>query len=149
MPWLVSKAAFLVGMLFICFWFKVYLGSVQGSILGPVLPVIFVSPILDVRDMFAFADDSFIPLWYNSLSGLIVNMEKFSRDNHKVAKAIWSQSQQWENRAVFILQKKCRTNQGQNWRYAIKLVNCILFSKIWINDFLCQKEILWISELMK
>jgi hypothetical protein len=35
------------------------LGTVQGSILGPVLYAMFVSPIFDIVPMLAFADDSY------------------------------------------------------------------------------------------
>jgi hypothetical protein len=40
--------------------FDLLLGSVQGSILGPVLYAIFVSPLFMIEDLDLFADDSFI-----------------------------------------------------------------------------------------
>ena len=38
--------------------YEVLLGTVQGSVLGPVLYAIFISPIFDLEDMSAFADDN-------------------------------------------------------------------------------------------
>ena len=35
-------------------------GTVQGSILGPILYAIFVSPLFDLTDLSNFADDNFI-----------------------------------------------------------------------------------------
>jgi hypothetical protein len=40
--------------------FDLLLGTVQGSILGPTLNPIFVSPLFDLYDLSAFADDTFI-----------------------------------------------------------------------------------------
>jgi hypothetical protein len=48
----------------------------NGSILGPVLYAISVSPIFDIADMSAFADDTFIPKANASLPLLIKDMEK-------------------------------------------------------------------------
>ncbi len=56
--------------------FNLHLGTVQGSILGPVLYAIFVSPIFDIPDMSAFADDTFIPKWNVLVTQLIVDMKK-------------------------------------------------------------------------
>ena len=33
---------------------------IQGSVLGPVLYAIFISPIFDLEDMSAFADDNYV-----------------------------------------------------------------------------------------
>jgi hypothetical protein len=38
-------------------------GTVQGSILGPVLYAIFVSPLLDLTDITLFADDNYALVW--------------------------------------------------------------------------------------
>ena len=35
------------------------LGTVQGSVLGPVLYAIFVSPLFDIIPVLSFADDSY------------------------------------------------------------------------------------------
>ena len=56
--------------------YDLLLGTVQGSILGPVLYAIFVSPLFDLEDFFAFADDTFI-LRIGSDMGLVIrSMEK-------------------------------------------------------------------------
>ena len=51
-------------------------GTVQGSVLGPVLYAIFVSPIFDLTKITNFADDNFIIRWNKVLSKLIVDLEK-------------------------------------------------------------------------
>jgi hypothetical protein len=56
--------------------FDLLLGTVQGSILGPFLYAIFVSPIFDNEFMFAFADDIFVPKTNNYTTELIDDMEK-------------------------------------------------------------------------
>ena len=35
-------------------------GTIQGSVLGPILYAIFVSPLFDLADITNFADDNFI-----------------------------------------------------------------------------------------
>jgi hypothetical protein len=40
--------------------FDLLLGTVQGSVLGPILYAIFVSPIVDIVPLLTFADDSYI-----------------------------------------------------------------------------------------
>ena len=57
-------------------FFDLHLGTVQGSILGPVLYAIFVSPMFDIAEFSAFADDTFIPKSDSSLPRLIVDIEK-------------------------------------------------------------------------
>ena len=56
--------------------FDLLLGTVQGSILGPVLYAIFVSPLFALEELFGFADDTFIPRMGDCLSALIFDMEK-------------------------------------------------------------------------
>ena len=56
--------------------YDLLLGTVQGSILGPVLYAIFVSPMFDLADLSAFADDTFIPMSNSSITKLITDMEK-------------------------------------------------------------------------
>jgi hypothetical protein len=51
-------------------------GTVQGSILGPILYAIFVSPLFDLADMTLFADDNYVLKWNKILSALIDDMEK-------------------------------------------------------------------------
>ena len=56
--------------------FDLLLGTVQGSILGPILYAIYVSPMFDKHFLLAFADDTFIPKFNTSLPNLIESMEK-------------------------------------------------------------------------
>ena len=45
------------------------LGTVQGSIHGPILYAIFVSPIFDMQDLIKFANDNFIIKSYKEVEG--------------------------------------------------------------------------------
>jgi hypothetical protein len=51
--------------------FDLLLGTVQGSILGPVLYAIFISPVFELEPMLAFADDTFITRVGEDKSALI------------------------------------------------------------------------------
>ena len=87
--------------------YDVLLGTVQGSVLGPVLYALFIAPSFDLEEMSAFADDNFTIRWHRDLevaklrlemslaviiswlskSGLKVNANKteichFSRNDH-------------------------------------------------------------------
>ena len=55
--------------------YDLLLGTVQGSILGPVLYAIFVSPVFDLEKLFAFADDKFVPKIGDNLPELVKTME--------------------------------------------------------------------------
>ncbi len=46
-------------------------GTVQGSVLGPILYAIFVSPLFDLMHMTNFAEDNFVVIWNNQISGVI------------------------------------------------------------------------------
>ena len=56
--------------------YDLLLGTVQGSILGPILYAIFVSPMFDVCELSSFADDNFIPRCNKDLPPLINDMER-------------------------------------------------------------------------
>jgi hypothetical protein len=56
--------------------YELLLGTVQGSILGPVLYAIFASPMFKIADLDAFADDTFFSRWNRSLPELIFDMEQ-------------------------------------------------------------------------
>ena len=56
--------------------FDLQLGTVQGSILGPVLYAIFVSPLFMIEDLDLFADDSYITRSNKNVNELVVDMEK-------------------------------------------------------------------------
>ena len=51
-------------------------GTIQGSILGPILYALFVSPLFDLTQITNFADDNFYVEWNADLGALIVNLEK-------------------------------------------------------------------------
>ena len=51
-------------------------GTVQGSILGPILYAIFVSPLFDLADMTKFADDNFVIKCNKHIANLITDMKK-------------------------------------------------------------------------
>ena len=40
-------------------------GTIQGSVLGPILYALFVSPLFDLDDLINFADDNFCALISN------------------------------------------------------------------------------------
>jgi endonuclease/exonuclease/phosphatase family metal-dependent hydrolase len=54
----------------------IQLGTIQGSILGPILYAIFVSPLFDVEYFLAFADDNYVPKFGFDQESLIKDMEK-------------------------------------------------------------------------
>ena len=51
-------------------------GVIQGSILGPILYAIFVSPLFDISRLTNFADDNFILRWNKLTGALVIEMEK-------------------------------------------------------------------------
>jgi hypothetical protein len=61
-------------------FFNLLLGTVQGSILGPIFYAIFVAPLLDLEYLEGFADDMFITRSGRDLKTLTSDME-FSLDN--------------------------------------------------------------------
>ena len=48
----------------------------QGSILGPILYAIFVSPLFDLEKLVKFADDNFAVRWAKSIGEVKTKMEK-------------------------------------------------------------------------
>jgi hypothetical protein len=104
--WLRDRAAFVEVSVDRSMLYDINIGTVQGSILGPVLFSLFVSPVFELQNIVAYADDTYtvtssrskgnlvtnigvaltaISLWFQS-SGLKVNEEKtelaiFYKDN--------------------------------------------------------------------
>jgi hypothetical protein len=56
--------------------FNLLLGTVQGSILGPILYAIFVAPLFEIEYLEGFADDMFIPREGSNITTLISEMER-------------------------------------------------------------------------
>jgi hypothetical protein len=94
--WLKDRAAFVEVSVDRSMLYDINIGTVQGSILGPVLFSLFVSPVFELRNIVAYADDTYtltssvskenvimdigealtaISLWFQS-SGLKVNEDK-------------------------------------------------------------------------
>ena len=51
-------------------------GTIQGSVLGPILYALFVSPLFDITQLTNFADDNYCLEWDTDLALLITKMEK-------------------------------------------------------------------------
>ena len=49
-------------------------GTVQGSILGPILFSLFVSPLIDLAKITLFADDNYVIVWNKHRGDLIIEM---------------------------------------------------------------------------
>ena len=56
--------------------YDLLLGTVQGSILGPILYAIYVAPLFHLQDMLAFADDSYVLRSNINQTDLIKDMKK-------------------------------------------------------------------------
>jgi hypothetical protein len=56
--------------------YNCFSGTVQGSILGPFLYAVYVSPLFDLQKLTNFADDNFIVRWNRQIEVLIDDMEK-------------------------------------------------------------------------
>ena len=50
-------------------------GTVQGSILGPILYAIFVTPLFDLHNLTNFADDNYIIRWNSDMRCLVTDLE--------------------------------------------------------------------------
>ena len=50
-------------------------GTVQGSILGPLLYALFVSPLFDLACMTMFADDNYVIVWHKQLNILSIEIK--------------------------------------------------------------------------
>ena len=53
-------------------------GTIQGSVLGPILYALFVSPLFDLTQLTNFADDNFYLEWNTNLARLLIDMETFT-----------------------------------------------------------------------
>ena len=55
--------------------YEIDYGTIQGSILGPVLYAIYVSPLFDLTQLSNFADDNFALTWHTNKQSAINEME--------------------------------------------------------------------------
>ena len=67
-------------------------GTIQGSILGPILYVILVSPIFELEKLSNYANVNYIVRWKSSIKVFVSDMKTSPRSNHKMAKRLRSQS---------------------------------------------------------
>ena len=56
-------------------FFEINHGTIQGSILGPVLYAIYVSPLFDITNLSNFADDNYALTWNANKDSAITSME--------------------------------------------------------------------------
>ena len=54
------------------------LGTIKGSVLGPILHALFVSPLFDICNLTNFADDNYCLSWNTDLQALVVALLKLS-----------------------------------------------------------------------
>ena len=50
-------------------------GTIQGSVLGPILYAIFVSPLFDLTEITNFADDNFVLEFNTNINQLVIDLE--------------------------------------------------------------------------
>ncbi len=106
--------------------FYILLGTVQGSILGPVLYAIFVSPVFDIDDLSAFADDKYIQKSSTSLTKLIVDIEKSLEAITKWLKKSGLIVNQGKTEACLFCKHNCAPVD-------LKIVEVTISTKKWIN----------------
>ena len=56
-------------------FYEINYGTIQGSILGPILYAIYVSPLFDLTELCNFADDNFALTWHKNKQIAITLME--------------------------------------------------------------------------
>ena len=56
--------------------FESNVGTIQGSVLGPILYALFVSPLFDLAKITNFADDNFCLVWNREIEALVVDLER-------------------------------------------------------------------------
>ena len=57
-------------------FFEIYHGTIQGSILGPILYAIYVSTLFDITNLSNFADNNYALTWSKSRLNTIILMEE-------------------------------------------------------------------------
>ena len=72
--WL-SQRKYYVTLNGICsMFYDLHSGIIQGSILGPFLYTVYVSPLFDITDLSSFVDDNFVIKWNSNLTELKEDM---------------------------------------------------------------------------
>lgn len=105
--------------------FKTHRGTVQGSVLGPILFSLFIAPVFDVvDDLLAFADDSYTMEEAASISELIPRLQT------KVDKVyIWLKDSGLvvnESKTEFIIFKRKSYQNSQSQKVSIQVgLECI------------------------
>ena len=74
--WLQNRSFYICIDDHVSIMYDLLLGTVQGSILGPILYAIFVSPLFDICDLNSFADDIYITKWSKNVQELTMDMER-------------------------------------------------------------------------
>jgi hypothetical protein len=114
--WLTNRSYYVsVGGGNSCF-FDLLLGTVQGSVLGPVLYAIFVSPLFDIVPVLSFADDS-----YNISTN--VNKNQLIKDMEKSLESItkWLKKSGLKVNDVLILQERYNPSCSDSGRQLNKI----------------------------
>ena len=88
--------------------FDLICGTVQGSILGPILYAIYISPIFDLVRMSSFADDNFTVIWNRDKNQLIRDMEKELETLTKWLKDSGLKVNESKTELVLFYRKDCR-----------------------------------------
>lgn len=74
--WLSNRNAYIESGLNTSTYFDIKSGSIQGSVLGPILFSLFIDPIFDIlEEMLAFADDSYIYHVSEDITEVTSNLE--------------------------------------------------------------------------
>ena len=106
--------------------FDLLLGTIQGSILGPILYAIFVAPVFDLEVFLAFADDSYVTKCNKSLELLMVDMKKSLEAITKWLRQSGLKVNQAKTDLCLFFKRDCRPIE-------IIIDNCVLTSSKVIN----------------
>ena len=98
--WLQNRAAFVEVSADRSMLYDVKIGTVQGSILGPVLFSLFVSPILGTSNIIAYADDTYT----------ITSSKTKENASEELGKALTMISQWFKSSGLKVNEGKTETN---------------------------------------